>query len=153
MIAPAVGKFANFDDLVVGHTAVLRREITAAVVDAFAEVSGDINPVHMSDSFAQAAGFPGRVAHGALLGAFLSCLFGTQFPGPGCYWARQSFQWRLPVLIGDVIEISATVKHRSAGTRTLVMNVEARNQQGQLVMNGEGVVTMLAAESSGSDKG
>lgn len=145
MIAQTVERFADFDGFAVGHTSVLRREITAAAVDAFAELSGDVNPLHMSDRYAQAAGFPGRVAHGALSAAYLSCLFGTQFPGPGCFWAKQSFEWRLPVFIGDVIDLQATVKHKSAGTRTLLVSMEARNQRGELVMNGEGMVRMLAA--------
>jgi len=153
MIASAVERFASIDDLVVGHTSVVRREITAAAVDAFAQLSGDVNPLHMSDSYAQAAGFSGRVAHGALQTAYLSCLFGTQFPGPGCFWARQTFEWRLPVFIGDVIDLQATVKHKSAGTRTLLMSVEARNQHGQLVMNGEGMVRMLAKLTGAGEQG
>ena len=153
MIASAVERFANIDDLAVGHTHVMRREITAAVVDAFAELSGDVNPLHMSDSFAQAAGFAGRVAHGALHAVYLSCLFGTQFPGPGCFWAKQSFEWRQPVFIGDVIDLQATVKHKSAGTRTLLVSVEARNQQGQLVMNGEGMVRVLAKVAGANGAG
>jgi len=152
MTASAVERFANFDDLVVGYTSVMRREITAASVDAFAQLSGDVNPLHIHDSFAQAAGFSGRVAHGALQAAYLSCLFGTQFPGPGCFWARQTFEWRMPVFIGDVIDLQATVKHKSAGTRTLLIGVEARNQQGQLVMNGDGMVRMLAKVAGAGER-
>ncbi len=144
MIAPGLTKFADFADVAIGQTVVERHEITLAAVDAFAELSGDVNPLHMSDTFAQGAGFAGRVVHGALLAAYVSKLLGTNFPGPGCFWAKQTFQWRAPVFIGDQVEIAVTVKHKSEGTRTLLLRLEARNQHEKLVMDGEGVVTVLA---------
>ena len=143
MIAPGITKFGDFSEVVIGQSTIERQEITAAAVDAFAELSGDINPLHLSDGFAQSAGFQGRVAHGALLAAYVSKVLGTKFPGPGCFWAQQTFKWRMPVFIGDMIEITVTVKHKSAGTRTLLVRVEARNQDDRLVMDGEGVVTVL----------
>ena len=145
MISPGLARFVAFDDIDVGFSSTLRREITAAGIEAFATLSGDTNPIHMSDSYAQEAGFSGRVAHGVLVAAYLSSLFGVQFPGPGCFWAKQTFEWRLPVFIGDVIEIRAVVKHKSAGTRTLLMRVEARNQKEQIVMSGEGAVRLLSS--------
>ena len=148
MIAPAVSKFADFDDINVGFSTSVRHEITSDAVDAFAALSGDVNPIHMDGDYARGLGFPGRVAHGVLIAAYLSSLFGMNFPGPGCFWAKQSFEWRLPVVIGDVIEILATVKHKSAGTRTLLMSVEARNQKGQIVMTGEGAVRLLTLSRS-----
>lgn len=149
MIAPGLTKFADFADVAIGQTVVERHEITRAAVDAFAELSGDVNPLHMSDSFAQGAGFAGRVVHGALLAAYVSKLLGTNFPGPGCLWARQTFVWRAPVFIGDQVAIAVTVKHKSEGTRTLLLRLEARNQDDKVVMDGEGVVTVLA-QSGGS---
>lgn len=145
MIAPAIKHAAEFDSIEAGHTTTLRREITSQAVDAFAAVSGDLNPLHMDDSYAQQLGFSGRVAHGVLLGSYVSALIGMQFPGPGAFWAKQTFEWRLPVFVGDVIEITATVKHKSAGTRTLLMSVQAKNQKGQIVMNGEGAVRLMVA--------
>jgi acyl dehydratase len=144
MVAPGLTKFADFDQVAIGQRVAERCSITEAAIDSFAALSGDTNPLHMSDSFAQQAGFASRVAHGALLAAYVSRVLGTNFPGPGCFWAKQSFQWRKPVFAGDEIEIAVIVKHKSAGTRTLLMTVQARNQHGDLVMDGEGVVSLLA---------
>jgi 3-hydroxybutyryl-CoA dehydratase len=151
MIAPGLAKFADFDEVAIGQCVAERCAITEAAIDAFAELSGDTNPLHMSDSFAQGAGFAGRVAHGVLLAAYVSRLLGTKFPGPGCFWAKQSFQWRMPVFAGDEIEITVTVKHKSAGTRTLLIAVQARNQHGKLVMDGEGIVSIFA-KAAGSEE-
>ena len=151
MIAPGLTKFEDFAEAAIGQTVAERHEITREAVDAFAELSGDVNPLHMSDSFARGAGFAGRVVHGALLAAYVSKLLGTNFPGPGCFWAKQTFQWRGPVFIGDQVEIAVTVKHKSEGTRTLLLRLEAKNQDGKVVMDGEGVVTVLA-QAGGSQQ-
>jgi 3-hydroxybutyryl-CoA dehydratase len=150
VIAGGTAQFAGLTDVSIGYRVTERRKITAQAIDAFAELSGDTNPLHMSDEFARGAGFVGRVAHGALLAAYVSCVLGTNFPGPGCFWPKQTFQWRLPVFVGDTIEIAVTVKHKSEATRTVLIHVEARNQDGKLVMDGDGVVTLLEAKESGS---
>jgi len=142
MIAAGAAKFAKMDGLAVGQTASLKVEVTGALVDAFAHLSGDDNPIHMSDSFAESAGFASRVAHGALLGAYVSKLIGTKLPGAGCLWLKQQFQWRVPVLIGDTVEITARVKHISAGTNIVLLTMQACNQQGTVVMDGEGAVAL-----------
>ena len=145
MTVTAVDRFVDFNDVAVGHSVTIRREITAAAVNAFAELSGDFNPIHVNEQFAQRSGFAKRVVHGALLAAYLSCLFGVHFPGPGCLWTKQGLEWRTPVFVGDVIDFQATVKHKSVGTRTLVLVVEAKNQDGRIVMTGEGAVRVMAA--------
>jgi acyl dehydratase len=142
MIANTAARFTDLEGVAIGETVSISRSITAAAIDAFAELSGDDNPLHLSDNYAQSAGFPSRVSHGALLVAHLSNLLGTKFPGPGCLWLKQQLQWRLPVFVGDVVEITATVKHKSLGTRTLLLSIEARNQTGALVMNGEAMVAI-----------
>lgn len=142
MIISTATRFADLQNVAVGETASLRRTITAEAVAAFAALSGDYNPLHMDDLQAQEAGFQGRVSHGALLVAYLSALIGTQLPGAGCLWMKQQLQWRTPVYLGDEIEVQATVKHKSIGTHTLILKIEARNAAGTLVMDGEGVVAV-----------
>lgn len=142
MIAAGASKFARIDGLTVGQATSLKVEVTGALVDAFAQLSGDDNPLHMSDSFAQSAGFGSRVAHGALLAAYVSNLIGTKLPGPGCLWLKQQFQWRVPVLVGETVEITTRVKHISLGTNIVLLTVQACNQQGAVVMDGEGAVAL-----------
>jgi 3-oxoacyl-[acyl-carrier protein] reductase len=132
----------GFEQLGVGQSAVLHREVTAEAVERFAELSGDWNPLHMDDAFASATPFGRRVVHGALVAAYVSTMVGTQLPGYGSLWVQQMFRWRLPVFIGDRLEITATVTHKSAGTRTVVIAVRTTNQNGQVVMDGDGAVML-----------
>ena len=76
-----------FEDLSVGQSATMTRAVSEADIAAFAAVSGDNNPVHLDEAFAQTTMFKGRIAHGMLSAAYISAVIGTQLPG--------SWNWRL----------------------------------------------------------
>lgn len=126
-----------------GATARLTKTITQEDVQAFAKLSGDYNPLHLDADFARRTSFQRPVAHGMLLASFVSTMVGMQLPGPGALWTRQSFNWTLPVFVGDVIDLTLRVKHKSAGSDTVLIEVHAVNQDGKTVMNGEGAVMVL----------
>jgi len=97
-----------FEDLSVGMEASYAKKITDDDVLAFAELSGDINPVHLNDDFAAGTIFKKRIAHGFLTGSLFSTVLGTKLPGPGCIYLSQSMKFRAPVYIGD--EVVATLR-------------------------------------------
>jgi 3-oxoacyl-[acyl-carrier protein] reductase len=70
-------------------------------------------------------------------------MVGMHLPGAGALWTQQSFQWRAPSYIGDVIRFTLKVTQKSEGTRTLAISLSAVNQAGTLVMEGEGAVKLL----------
>lgn len=133
------GRFAG---LTVGQEAMLTKVIGAAEVDAFAEVSGDFNPLHVDEGFARGTEFGRRVAHGLLLGSYVSTLIGMRLPGPGALWAEQRFQWRAPVFVGDTVHLRLWIAHKSEGTESVVVEVRATNQDGATVMEGRGTVKL-----------
>jgi 3-oxoacyl-[acyl-carrier protein] reductase len=134
---------ADFSAMTVGQEASLSKVIEAADVDAFARLSGDFNPLHMEDEFARQTTFRRRVVHGMLIGSFVSTLIGMNLPGPGALWAEQRFQWRAPVFIGDTVNVLLRIVHKSEGTRTISVEVIARNQHGNIIMEGNGTVKLL----------
>ncbi|MFN0088635.1 MAG: glucose 1-dehydrogenase [Blastocatellia bacterium] len=136
-------RMREFNDIEAGDAARLRKTITAEAVEAFAEFSGDWNPLHLDEAFARGTSFHRRVAHGMIVASYVSTLVGMHLPGPGALWAQQNFRWRAPVFIGDELEITLTVRHKSEGTRTLTVEVAAVNQNNQVVMEGEGTVMVL----------
>ena len=79
-----------FEDLTVGMEASVSKKITNEDVLAFADLSGDVNPVHLSDDFAAGTIFKRRIAHGFLTGSLFSTVLGTKLPGPGCIYLSQS---------------------------------------------------------------
>ncbi len=82
--------------------------ITDADIKAFAGISGDRNPVHMDEDYAQNSRYKRRIAHGMMSASYFSALFGTKIPGEGCVYVAQSLQFKRPVYVGDTVV--ATVK-------------------------------------------
>ncbi len=101
------GKF--FEDLSIGESAQMTFPVTEAVIEKFAEVSGDDNPVHLNEAFAKTTQFGTRIAHGMLSAGFISALVGTRLPGYGSIYLSQTLRFRRPVKIGDEVVVTATV--------------------------------------------
>jgi 3-oxoacyl-[acyl-carrier protein] reductase len=141
-------KRRSFADLAEGEIASSSHRIRAEDVDHFAELSGDLNPLHIEDDFARRHGFRGRVVHGMLLGAHLSRVLGTVLPGPGVVWLSQSTRFVAPAYVGDRIEVAVRIAHRSPALRTLVLEISISNQREETLMTGEAKVMMVGEGSS-----
>jgi 3-hydroxybutyryl-CoA dehydratase len=117
----------------------ISRVVGAADIEAFAEVSGDNNPVHLDEDYARTTQFGERIAHGMLSAAYISAILGTRLPGPGAIYLSQSLRFRRPVRIGDLVVARATVTalDEAKGRVTLETVCEVG---GKTVMDGEAVV-------------
>ena len=109
------------EDLSVGMSDVFAKTVSEADIVLFAGVSGDTNPVHINQLFAEATPFKGRIAHGMLSASFLSTVLGTLLPGPGAIYISQSLRFRAPVKAGDTVVARATVKDIHAERRRVVL--------------------------------
>jgi len=98
------------EEVKVGMEVSYSQTITDSDVKMFAGVSGDKNPVHMSDEYAENSRYKRRIAHGLMSASFFSALFGTKLPGPGCVYVSQSLQFKRPVYLGDTVTASIIVK-------------------------------------------
>lgn len=137
--AAGLGHGYYFEDLSVGMEASYAKTITNDDILAFAELCGDINPVHLSDEFAASTVFKKRIAHGFLIGSLFSTVLGTKLPGPGCIYLSQSMKFKAPVYIGD--EVVATLKvtglDADKGRATLACDCTVN---GKTVLEGEAVM-------------
>ena len=98
-----------FEDLQVGQSASLAKTITEADILLYAAVSLDTNPVHLDAETAKASIFGERIAHGMLSAGLISAVLGTQMPGPGTLYMRQSLRFAAPVKIGATVKATVTV--------------------------------------------
>lgn len=105
----ATPKSVYFEDLSVGQEASSSNTVTADVIRAFADVSGDRNPVHVDADYAATTMFKERIAHGMLAAAYISAVFGMQLPGPGAIYISQTLNFKAPVKIGDVVVTTVKV--------------------------------------------
>ena len=127
----------TFDELSVGQSARLVRTVTQEDIQAFAAVSGDINPAHLNVEYANATMFEGVIAHGMFAAGLISALFGTRFPGPGTIYLGQELKFTRPVRIGDTLTVLATVTEKNEEKKRIKLDCLVTNQKGETVLKGE----------------
>lgn len=134
---PTTGLF--FEDLTIGQSATRRHVVTDADIRAFADVSGDHNPVHVDEAFAAATPFKGRIAHGMLSGAYISALIAGELPGPGAIYISQVLNFKRPVRINDelVTTVTVTALDEAKGRATLATVCTVNDKA---VVEGEAVI-------------
>ena len=100
----------KLEDLKVGMSHSYSQTITDSDIKSFSGISGDKNPVHMDEQYANKSRFKKRIAHGMLSAGFFSAIFGTKLPGKGCVYVAQDLKFRKPVYIDDTVTATVTVK-------------------------------------------
>ena len=98
-----------FEDLSIGLSESYEKEVKSSDVVGFAEITGDRNPIHLSEHFAAKTPFGGRIAHGLYTASLISAVIGTRLPGPGAIYMSQTLNFKAPVKIGDVVRASVEV--------------------------------------------
>lgn len=136
-------KSIDFDAIKMGDRAQFKHVLTQDDVNAFASLTGDFNPLHVDEAFAQKTSFQKPVVHGMLSASFVSTMIGTLIPGAGALWMSQSFDFLRPAYVGDTIEVVAEVKQKSPSTRILVLKITVKNQRGDELITGESSVKVL----------
>ena len=91
------------EDLEPGMAHEMTRTVSEADVIAFADLTGDHNPIHLDEDYAKGTMFKTRIAHGAFVASFLSGIMGTQLPGPGAIFRSLNLNYRGPVRLGDTV--------------------------------------------------
>ena len=126
--------------LQVGDTARRTITVTDDQIRAFAQASGDHNPVHLDDAYAAATMFGRRIAHGLLTASFISAVIGNDLPGPGTIYMGQDLKFKAPVYIGDTVTVTVVVTKYRADRRIATLATTCTNQDGKVVLEGEAVV-------------
>lgn len=124
----------------VGDSASLTRTITADDIDRFADLTGDMNPVHLDDAAAAKSRFGKRIAHGMLGASLISTVLAMKLPGAGTIYLSQTTAFKAPVYIGDTITASVTVKAKKEGRSIYTLETTVEKQDGTVVITGEAVV-------------
>ena len=98
-----------FEDLSLGMTETHAKTVRSSDVVGFAEITGDRNPIHLSEHFAAKTPFKGRIAHGLYTASLISAVIGTRLPGPGAIYISQTLRFLAPVKIGDTVDAMVEV--------------------------------------------
>ena len=128
------------EDLSVGMTAESIMEITAERIDAFADIIGDHNPIHVDEDFAKTTQFGQRIAHGALSASLISAILGNDLPGPGAVFVELNLRFRRPAFIGDTVVGTAEVAEINEKTGRVKMKCYCKVNGKQICRGDAGVV-------------
>lgn len=129
-----------------GQRATRSMKVDEGVVKAFAEITGDYNPLHFDAEFAAKTRFGRLIAQGGIATGLLHALVAMDLPGAGSVFVRQSWKFPKPVYLGDTITAEAVVKSVQAKRRMAEMEFRVTNQDGDVVLEGEALVYQAEAE-------
>lgn len=130
----------TFDEIAVGDSASLVRQLTERDIQLFAVMSGDVNPAHVDREFARDDRFHQIIGHGMWAGALISTVLGTQLPGPGTIYLDQSLHFENPVRLGDTLTVTVTARSKSADQPRIVFDCRCMRQDGEPVVTGSAEV-------------
>ena len=131
--------------LTVGDSAEISKTINDEDVRAFAELTGDRNPVHLDEEFAATTRFGRRIAHGMLGASLISTVLACELPGPGSVYLSQTLRFNAPVFLGDTVTARVNVKHVREDKPVVTLETVCTNQRGDVVVEGEAVVLVPRA--------
>ena len=127
------------EDIEMGMSRHLRKEITDQDIELFAQVSTDRNPVHLDDDYARDTILEGRIAHGMLTAGLISAVIGEQLPGHGSVYLGQSLKFLAPVRPGDIVCAQVTVTGIDFARRRVTLDCRC-DVAGKKVLVGEATV-------------
>ena len=145
-MSSAAFKIHFYEDLSLGMREAMLKTVMNEDVIGFATLSGDHNPVHLSDHFARKTRFGERIAHGLYTASLISAVLGMRLPGPGAIYLSQTLNFRGPVRIGDVVSVSVEVVDMVEKGHRVRLACECR-VDGKIVLDGEALVMVPARDA------
>lgn len=131
----------TFDEINIGDTSSYNRTVTQSDIKGFADVSGDDNPIHLSEEFAKQTQFGSTIAHGMLTASYISTILGTQYPGQGTiFMGINNLRFLGAVKPGDTLTTTLTVASKHASKPVVTFDCETVNQNGNRVLTAEATV-------------
>ena len=127
------------EDLEIGMSRMLERKITQNDILLFSKVSGDENPVHLNEEYAQESIFGGRIAHGMLTASLVSAVIAEQLPGHGTVYLSQTLKFIRPVYPSQLVKTTVLVKNIEYTNRRVTLDCECK-VDGKEVLTGEALV-------------
>jgi 3-hydroxybutyryl-CoA dehydratase len=126
----------SIHELKIGDSAQISKTITEADIELFAKATGDFNPVHLDQAYAEKTMFKGRIAHGLLSVGLLSTVLGNILPGHGTIYFSQEVKFLAPVKIGDTITARVEVMELTPEKNRVKFRTTCMNQDGKIVVDG-----------------
>jgi 3-hydroxybutyryl-CoA dehydratase len=129
-------KGKSIDELKIGDSAEWSRTVTEDDIKLFAKATGDFNPVHLDQAYAEKTFFKGRIAHGVLSLGYISTVLGNMLPGHGTIYLSQEVKFLAPVRMGDTLTARVEVMELNPKKNRVKFKTICFNQEGKIVVDG-----------------
>jgi len=143
----------TIDELELGMTAELTRTYDEWDIYTFAALTGDLNPAHVDDAFAQQTVFKGRIAHGMLTASLISAVVGTKLPGVGSIYLNQGLKFLRPVRVGDRVTARVTVIEITREKNLVTLQTTCASEKGERLLEGTALVRPPRRKQEGVETG
>ena len=134
-----IGK--TIGELNVGDSAEFAKTVSESDIYLYAGITGDFNPAHVNEAYAEKTFFKTRIAHGMLIAGLVSAVLGTKLPGPGTIYMRQELDFLAPVKIGETVTARVEVIEVNADKNRVKLKTTCVNQEGKAVLDGEALIS------------
>ena len=131
----------SIDELKVGEAAEFSKTVSESDIYLYAGITGDFNPAHINETYAQKTFFKERIAHGMLTAGFISAVLANQLPGPGTIYLKQELKFLAPVHIGDTVTARVEVSEIITEKKQVRLKTTCTNQEGIQILDGEAVIS------------
>lgn len=136
----------SLEEIQVGQKVKFKVVISKSMIENFAILSGDYNPLHMEDSYAKDAGFEKRICHGMLLASLFSRLIGMYLPGKNALYLSQSLKFVSPCFVDDEVTIEGKVLKKSSSTRIITLETKITKESNINIVIGEAKVMVRGTD-------
>jgi 3-hydroxybutyryl-CoA dehydratase len=126
----------TIDQIKIGDSAHISKTVTEEVIHDFAKATGDFNPIHLDQAYAEKTRFKGRIAHGALTVGYISSVLANLLPGPGSIYLSQEIKFLAPVRIGDIVTAKVEIIELIPDKNRAKFRTTCTNQNGEVVADG-----------------
>lgn len=142
MNTPATLRDLAYEDISVGDEATFEHSFTDDDVLAFGKLSGDMNPLHLDQKYAETTKFGRPIVYGMLVGSLCSTLLGMYLPGKRCLYLKQDLVFKKPVFVGDPLQVKGTVVSKSDATKIIEVAIVI-SRDNETVVSGQALVQVL----------
>jgi 3-hydroxybutyryl-CoA dehydratase len=126
----------KLEEIEIGTKTKFSIKITESMMEEFAKISGDFNPLHMDEQYAKSTKFGKRVSHGMLLASFFSKIVGMHLPGKNALYFSQTLNFRSPCFINDEVTVEGEVIEKSMASKIIELKTTVYNQNGKCLVDG-----------------
>jgi 3-hydroxybutyryl-CoA dehydratase len=127
----------------IGMEASISKLFEGEDVIKFAEISGDVNPVHLDKEYAKGTLFGRRIVHGFLYSSLISSVLANQLPGPGSIYLNQELNFLKPVFWGDTITATVQITAIKPEKNVIYLKTTCSKSTGEMVVDGSAVIKLL----------